>query len=94
MYHANMELFSEPLIHYLQNRGWKLMESPPDIAVLRKNYIDQEEEIVLPRDRTYADYHQRILEAIQSLAKYEFCSEKEIMDELFFLMLKPKTEIS
>jgi hypothetical protein len=82
MYPANTELFSEPLIDYLGNRGWTLMESEPDIAVLRKIFMDQEEEIILPRDRTYADYRQRILEAIQFLAKHEQTSEEDIIGEL------------
>lgn len=82
MYYVKTELFSEPLIDYLRNRGWALMESEPDIAVLRKFFIDQEEEIVLPKDRSYADYHQRILEAIQFLAKYEQSSEKDIIEKL------------
>ncbi|HEX4840511.1 MAG TPA: hypothetical protein VFU89_08735 [Rhabdochlamydiaceae bacterium] len=82
MYHAKNELFSEPLIDYLRNHGWKLMESEPDIAVLRKLFVDQEEEIILPRDRTYADYHQRILEAVQLLAKRENSTEKKIIEEM------------
>ena len=83
MYHAENELFSEPLIDYLKNRDWILMESEPDIAVLRKLFVNQEEEIILPRDRTYADYHQRILEAIQFLAKRENISEKNVIEEVF-----------
>ncbi len=83
MYHADTELFSEPLIDYLKNRGWTLLESEPDIAVLRKIFIDQEEEIVLPRDRSYADYRQRVLEAIQFLAKNEQSSKEDIIEELF-----------
>src|SRR5476649_2665597 len=82
MYHVENELFSEPLIDYLKNRGWILMESEPDIAVLRKLFVDQEEEIILPRDRTYADYHQRILEDIQFLAKREDSTEKNIIEEV------------
>ena len=82
MYHAENELFSEPLIDYLKNRGWILMESEPDIAVLRKLFVDQEEEIILPRDRTYADYHQRIIEAVQFLAKREYSTEKNIIEEV------------
>jgi hypothetical protein len=83
MYHSDAELFSEPLIDYLKNRGWTLMESEPDIAILRKIFIDQEGEIVLPRDRTYADYHQRVLEAIRFLAKNEQISEEDILEEVF-----------
>ena len=83
MYHAETELFSEPLIDYLTNRGWTLMESDSDIAVLRKFFNDQEEEIVLPRDRSYADYRQRVIEAIQFLARQEHSSERSIVDELF-----------
>lgn len=82
MYHAERELFSEPLIDYLKNRGWILMDSEPDIAVLRKTFADQEEEIILPIDRKYEDYHQRILEAIQFIAKREQNSEKDILEEL------------
>lgn len=82
MHHANAEFISEKLIDYLMNRGWSLMESGPDIAVLRKVYIDEEEEIVLPRDRTYADYRQRVREAIQFLAKQEGRSEGDIIVEL------------
>jgi hypothetical protein len=82
MYHAESELFSEPLIDYLRNRGWALMESEPDIAVLRKVFNDQEEEIILPRDKAYADYRQRIMEAIQFLAKHEHNSETNIINEL------------
>lgn len=80
MYHAENELFSEPLIEYLRNRGWILKESEPDIAVLRKFLDDGEEEIVLPRDRTYADYRQRIVEAIQFLARHEHSTEKDIIE--------------
>jgi hypothetical protein len=82
MYHAETELFSEPLIVCLRNRGWTLMESEPDIAVLRKFFDDQEEEIILPRDRTYTDYRQRIQEAIQFLATHEHSSEKDIIEEM------------
>jgi len=82
MHHADTELFSEPLIDYLRNRGWVLMASEPDIAVLRKVCIDREEEIVLPRDRTYADYRQRLLEAIRFLAKQERRSERDIIEEV------------
>lgn len=82
MYHAENELFSEPLIDYLKNRGWFLMDSEPDIAVLRKSFADAEEEIILPRDRAYADYRQRILEAIQFLAQREHSAEKDIIEEL------------
>lgn len=88
MYHAETELSSELLIGYLRNRGWSLVESEPDIAVLRKGVID-EEEIVIPVDRTYADYRQRILEAIKFLAKYEHRSEGEILDDL----LLPKWDV-
>ncbi len=84
MYHADSELFSEPLIEFLKNKGWTLMESEPDIAVLRKIILDQEEEILLPRDRTYADYYQRVQEAIQLFAKYEQSSEKAVLEELLF----------
>ena len=83
MYRAETELFSEPLIDYLANRGWTLMESEPDIAILRKIDDDQEEEIVLPRDRSYVDYHRRIMEAIQFLSKQEHCSVDSILNELF-----------
>ncbi len=82
MYHAEAELFSEPLIDYLRHRGWTLMESEPDIAVLRKFFDDHEEEIILPRDRTYVDYRHRIMEAIQFLAKYEHSSINSIVNEL------------
>lgn len=82
MHRADTEFFSETLIDYLRNRGWSLMESEPDIAVLRKVFIDQEEEIVLPRDRSYADYRLRIREAIQFLAKHELRSEGDIIEEL------------
>lgn len=82
MYHAKNGIFSEPLIDYLKNRDWILIDSEPDIAVLRKSFNDQEEEIVLPRDRSYADYHQRIQEAIQFLALREHSSEKDIIEEL------------
>lgn len=82
MYHPESELSSEPFIEYLLNKNWTLMESEPDIAVLRKVYAQEEEEIVLPRDRSYGDYQQRIREAIQFLAKHEHISEKNIIDEL------------
>jgi hypothetical protein len=82
MYPVDNELFSEPLIDYLKDRGWTVMESEPDIAVLRKLLDDQEEEIVLPKDRTYVDYHQRIQEAIQYLAKQEHSSVREIIEEV------------
>jgi hypothetical protein len=82
MYPADAELFSEPLIDYLMARDWMLMESEPDIAVLRKMIRNQEEEIVLPRDRTYVDYHQRILEALRFLAQYEQSTILEIKEEL------------
>jgi hypothetical protein len=84
MSHVDNELFSEPLIDYLRNRDWTLIESEPDIAVLRKVFNNQEEEIVLPRDRSYADYRKRILEAIRFLAKHEHISEKNIIEELLF----------
>lgn len=82
MYHAELELFSEPLIDYLSNRGWSLMESEPDIAVLRRVYDEQEEEIVLPRDRSYVDYHRRVMDAIRFLSKHEHRSEESILNEL------------
>lgn len=82
MHHADTEFFSETLIDFLMKRGWSLMASEPDIAVLRKVISDQEEEIVLPIDRAYADYRQRVLEAIQFLAKQERCSQRDIIDEL------------
>ena len=82
MFYADAELFSEPLIGYLENRGWVITESESDIAVLRKFFMGQEEEIVLPRDRTYVDYHQRILEAIQILAKQERISQEDILKDL------------
>lgn len=84
MFYADAELFSEPLIGYLENRGWVITESEPDIAVLRKFFMDEEEEIVLPRDRTFVDYHRRILEAIQALAKHEHISKEEILKDLAF----------
>jgi hypothetical protein len=80
---AENELFSEPLIDYLKNQGWIVMESEPDIAVLRKPFVYGEEEVVLPRDRTYADYRQRVLEAIQYVAQCEHISEKAILEEVF-----------
>ena len=83
MYHAENEFFSESLIDYLKNRGWTQTESEPDIAVLRKIFADQEEEVVLPIDRSYADYRKRVLEAIQYLAQCEHRSEKDIVEELF-----------
>jgi hypothetical protein len=89
MHPADNNLFSEPFIEYLQNRGWIQMESEPDIAVLRKLFDDQEEEIILPRDRNYTDYHQRLLEAIQFLALKEQRSEKSIIEDL----LLPKWDI-
>ncbi len=82
MFHAEAELFAEPLIDYLRSRGWALMESEPDIAVLRKLFDGQEEELVLPKDRSYSDYHQRVMEAVQSLARYEQSSERSIIEEL------------
>ncbi len=82
MYHAENEIFSEPLIEYLKHKGWELMESEPDIAVLRKLFDNQEDEIVLPRDRSYVDYHLRIKEAIRFLAGYEHTTEKGIIEEL------------
>jgi hypothetical protein len=89
MYPAENELFSEPLIEYLKNRGWSQMESEPDIAVMRKIFGDQEEEIMLPRDRSYVDYHERILEAIQFLAQKEQRPEKYIIEDL----LLPKWDV-
>lgn len=82
MYHANNELFSEPLIDYLQTRGWSLVESEPDIAVLRKLFDGEEAEITLPRNRAYADYRQRILETVRYLAKRERSSERDIIEEV------------
>ena len=82
MYHADYELFSEPLIDFLVKRGWTLLESEPDIAILRKFILDQEEEILLPRDRSYADYFQRVQEGIQFFAKCEHSSEKTVLEEL------------
>jgi hypothetical protein len=82
MYHAETELFSEPLIDYLSSRGWALMISEPDIAILRKMDDDQEEEIILPRDRSYVDYHHRIMEVIHFLSKYEHRSVDSILNEL------------
>jgi hypothetical protein len=82
MYYADTELFSEPLIDYLMNRGWARMESEPDIAILRKVYFDEEEEIVLPRDRKYSDYRKRVLEGVRLLGKLEHRSEKDILEDL------------
>ena len=83
MYHAKNELFSEPLIEYLMDKGWELMESEPDIAVLRKcSNNEEEDEIVLPRNRSYADYHLRIKEAVRFLANYEQTTENGIIEEL------------
>ena len=80
---VDVELLSEPLIDYLSHHGWMLMDTEPDIAVLRKNFGGQyEEEIVLPRDRAYVDYDQRIVEAIRFLANLEGCSERDIVEEL------------
>ena len=84
MYHVNKELLSETLVDYLKKRGWMLEESEPDIALLRRTYEDREEEIVLPMDKTYADYQQRITEAIQFLAVAEGRSENQIINELLF----------
>ena len=80
MYYA--ELISETLIDYLLNRDWTLMESEPDIAVLRKLDGEQEEEIVLPRDKNYVDYQHRIMDAIRFLSEYEHRSEDSILNEL------------
>jgi hypothetical protein len=84
MSHADTELFSEPLIEYLQKLDWHLALSEPDIAVLRKEIDGQEEELLLPIDRRFADYQQRVLEAIWALAKYERISEKSILEDLLF----------
>jgi hypothetical protein len=89
MHPADAEFFSEALIDYLKSRGWSQMESGSDIAVLRKEGIDQEEEIVLPKDRTYADYQQRVQEAVQCLAKHEGRLAGEIIKELL-----PRSDVS
>ncbi len=89
MHLANIELFSEPLIAYLKNRGWMQMDTDPDIAILRKVFIDQEEEIVLPIDRRFSDYRKRVLEAIHFLAKHECRSEEDIIDDL----IPPKWDV-
>lgn len=80
---VNNEVYSEQLITYLQNNGWSLIGSEIDIAVLRKIISGQEEEIILPKDLNFTDYHQRVDEAIQFLAQLENSSKKEIIEELF-----------
>ena len=82
MHDARVELPSETLLDYLKNQGWIHVESEPDIAILRKMYDDQEEEIVLPLDRKYVDYSIRVTEAVRVLAALENRTERGILDEV------------
>ncbi len=81
-----MGLFSEQVIDYLRQRGWSRIEPGlPKIAILRKNFLYQEEEIVLPIDRSFGDYQRRIYDAIQFLSRHEDREPSEIIEDLLNL---------
>ena len=82
MQHTSIELLSEPLIEYLTNHGWTLTDSSRGIAVLRKIIGDQRNQILLPIDRDFSDYRERVWDAIHFLVKYEGRSERDILDDI------------
>lgn len=83
MFYEKDAICSETLIPYLTNKGWVTKPSKPNIAILRKFWGDEEQEIVLPIDRTFSDYHLRVREAIQFLATLEGTTARYVLEDLY-----------
>jgi hypothetical protein len=72
------------ILKYFQSYDWLLVEPSPftEIAIMRKNIHEEQEEILIPRDQSFADYNERIFDAIASLAKYENKVLEDIIPDL------------
>jgi hypothetical protein len=72
------------ILKYFQSYDWQLVEPSPftDIVIMRKNIREEQEEILIPRDQSFADFNERIFDAIDSLAKFENKVPDDIISDL------------
>lgn len=79
------------ILKYFQSYDWQTAEPSPftDIAILRKNIHEEQEEILIPCDQSFADFHERILDAIVSLAKFE----NKILDDVISDLLSIGSDV-
>lgn len=72
------------LFKYLNSFDWHENNSPAlkEIVVMRKTINDQEEEIVVPRNQEYADFKQRIYDALTILSRLENIDLNDIISDL------------
>ncbi len=73
------------LVRYLTSYSWAVINCPkfPDITIMRKNFGDREEEIVVPRNQSFADFPERIFDVIYFLSKFENRTIDDILGDLW-----------
>jgi hypothetical protein len=75
------------VLHFLTLRGWRASASRRnDVSILRK---DSKFEIVLPLSETYADYEDRLKQAVQVAAEAENVPVKQVIQSI----LTPSSDV-
>lgn len=79
------------ILKYFQSYDWQLVESSPfkDITIMRKNIREEQEEILIPCDQSFADFNERIFDAIDSLAKFE----NKVLDDIISDLLSIGSDV-
>lgn len=80
----------EDLQVYVEAAGWKKNERFTDGIAVYRLLNDKVHEIIIPLDRDYADYNQRIADVIVEIADVENRTPEDVLDEL----LEPYDSIS
>lgn len=72
------------ILKYFQSYDWKLVDPPlfKDIAILHKTVHEELEEILIPRDQSFADFNDRVFDAFYSLAKFENIQLDDVVSDL------------
>lgn len=67
---------------YAEATGWKRLEAFGEEIAVYRQLDSKSNEIIVPLDTEFADYSQRMADAIIGLAEFENRSPKEVLDEL------------
>lgn len=75
---------SEILVKYLLRLNWELVTPPKPLqfAILRKTFEKGEEEILVPKNREFADYSDRVFDVLKNISLFENCPLKDVLENL------------
>ncbi|HNC46531.1 MAG TPA: hypothetical protein PLU80_20335, partial [Acidobacteriota bacterium] len=70
------------LEHYAQATGWRKVENIPDAVALYRRPESELDEILIPKDRSFADFSRQMASVVQFLAEFEDRSVLAVLNDI------------